>query len=128
MTPPARTPQVIHMGFSRRMVFRALAYLSLLVRLGRRLRAASLCAEEKRVTIIEPFGLGDVLSHEPLVRELQAAGWRVTVCAPRAWRELLPDVDWVDSGVAWGHHTRSAKYTVRDYLHPQFRTFLRTLR
>jgi ADP-heptose:LPS heptosyltransferase len=128
MTPAARTPQVIHMGFSRRLIFRALALVSLLARAGRRSRTVPISAEERRITIIEPFGLGDVLSHEPLVRELQAAGWRITMCGPRPWRELLPAVDWVHSDVPWGNHAWSDKYTVSEYLGPPFRAFLKTLR
>lgn len=116
------------MGLSKKLVFRSLAVLARVLRAQRQLRKVPAAAKESGVTIIEPFGLGDVISHEPLVRELRAAGWGVTFCAPRPWRELLPDVTWIDSAIAWGHHTRSEKYTVREYFRPQFRVFLKTLR
>jgi len=65
------------------------------------------------VLILEPFGMGDALTHEPLVRVLRDSGHAVVVCSRREWRSLIPlseGVRWLDVSVPWAAASFSRKY------------------
>lgn len=80
------------------------------------------------VVAIEPFGMGDVISHEPLIRALRSHGLRVALCARPEWRPLFPDLPWVDANVAWSRHLPAEKYVLAAYTDPSFRRFITELR
>src|SRR4051794_40180727 len=98
-----RPSQVIHIAFAKQAASFLLALAALLLRLWRKFvfpRAPQ--PSRPSVLLIEPFGLGDVISYEPLIRTLRGHGREVIFCAPAEWRALFPDVRWVNSAIAWG--------------------------
>ncbi len=121
-----RTVPLIHFSLRKRLLASGLGVAAGLWRGGRAM-GRSRPARERSVVILEPFGLGDVISHEPLVRLLGAHHYDVTFCGAAAWRSLLPGVNWVDSEIAWGRHAAGEKYPLQAYTGPKFRDFLRTL-
>ena len=127
MQSEAKRPQVIHIRLAKRLVSHALALLTLPLRLLNALGPVP-AERSQSVVILEPFGLGDAISHEPLARTLRESGWDVTLCMRPEWRVLFPGVAWVNSEAPWGRHARAQKYVFREYLGPVLRAFLRTLR
>jgi len=121
-----RPVQLIHFSLKKRLMATALGVVAGLLRFWRAILRQPV--REHSVVLLEPFGLGDVISHEPLVRLLRANHYDVTFCGASSWRVLLPGIKWVDSEIAWGRHAAGEKYPVRAYAGPQFRGFLRALR
>lgn len=83
------------------------------------------------VVILEPFGMGDVISLEPLARALCQHQLRVHICAKEAWRPIIPDryvTSWLDSKIPWASYDTSKKYSWRTLRGPEFRESLRSLR
>jgi hypothetical protein len=71
--------------------------------------------------ILEPFGMGDVISLEPLVRCLQANNHRVAICGLQQWRTLFSQsVHWIPSSLPWGARERREKYRLANYLSLSF--------
>ncbi len=109
MNPPEPpNPQLIHVGWKRRLGGLGLGVVAGAVSLARRGTP-----EGKRAVILEPFGMGDVISLEPLVRQLRAAGWHVQLAARPAWRELFPPgtLDgWCDFTAPWSRYESGQKY------------------
>lgn len=99
---------VIQVGLLRRAAGGALGLLAATVARSRRGTTAP-----RRVVLLEPYGMGDVISLEPLVRQLRGAGWQVQLAARPAWRELFPDgqVDgWCDFTAPWSRYESGRKY------------------
>lgn len=99
---------VIHVGLKRRLAGRALALWAAAA--AQRGRGAP-CG--RRVVILEPYGMGDVISLEPLVRQLRGAGWQVHVAAQPEWHELFPPAQtdgWCDFTAPWSHYSSGRKY------------------
>lgn len=119
--------QTIHIGGTKRWVARRLDAGAAACRVWGA-RRPRLKAPQRSVLILEPFGLGDVISHEPMVRLLQREGYDVTFCARPEWQSLFPGVKWVNSEVAWGRHSKSEKYIFSAYVSSSFRRFLGELR
>lgn len=129
MTERHTKPSAIEIGFLKRLITWGLVGIAIVLRVWRSIGARS--AAEKRsmdVVAIEPFGMGDVITHEPLLRLLQAHGLRVTFCARPEWRKLFPNLNWVDANVAWGRHAPAEKYVLGAYTDPAFRQFFANLR
>lgn len=122
--------QLIHVGLQRRLVAGGLAWVAAGLRAWRRLSAAKQAPRRQQaVLILEPFGLGDVISLEPLVRQLLQRGYELTLCARGEWQPLYPQVkQWVLAAVPWARHHSADKYRLADYRQPQFRQFLHQLR
>jgi len=121
-----RPVQLIHFSLKKRLMAAGLGVMAGLLRFWRAVLRPP--ARERSVVLLEPFGLGDVISHEPLVRSLRANLYDVTFCGAAPWRVLLPGINWVDAEIAWGRHATGEKYPLRAYTGPKFREFLRTLR
>lgn len=70
----------------------------------------------KRALIVEPFGMGDVISLEPLVTVLTNSGWKVVICARETWRPLLDDgkgqIEWIDCRFPWSGYASKSKYGI----------------
>jgi len=129
MTVRQTNTPAIHIGFFKRLITWLLVGTAILLRLwrlvaGPRARAAA----AMDVVAIEPFGMGDAISHEPLLRVLRSRGLRVAFCARPEWRALFPDLEWVDANVAWARHLPAEKYVLGAYTDPAFRQFLARLR
>lgn len=97
-----------HVSPARRLAALGLGSLALLLRLL--WPRSSRC--ERKVVILEPYGMGDVLSLQPLVDTLFKAGFEVTFCGRAPWRPLIPptQADWVDARLPWAGYTVHAKY------------------
>jgi ADP-heptose:LPS heptosyltransferase/glycosyltransferase involved in cell wall biosynthesis len=118
--------KVIHIAGSKRWLARGVGWAAVGLRALRRRRVPAESA--RSVLIIEPFGLGDVILHEPMLRVLRGAGFDVTFCARSEWSPLFPDVPWIDSRIAWGQHLKARKYVFQSYWNAEFRQFCSELR
>ncbi len=81
----------------------------------------------RRIVLLEPFGLGDVISLQPLVDYLLNRDYEVVLCGKASWKALFPPrprFRWIDSGLPWGTHDEAAKYRLSAYFAPVFRQFL----
>lgn len=70
-------------------------------------------ASPRRVVLLEPFGMGDVISLIPAIKALKADGWEVCVAAKAPWRALLCDsneVDWLSVDLPWSAYQVRKKY------------------
>ena len=84
----------------------------------------------RNVVIIEPFGMGDMISLEPLVRILKREGFCTHMCAREVWRPIFPVEHisgWLDSKIPWSSYEFKKKYAWRSILGPEFRKFLKDL-
>ncbi|MBN2506985.1 MAG: glycosyltransferase family 9 protein [Verrucomicrobia bacterium] len=96
-------------------------------RAGRRRTTAG--RRERAVLILEPFGMGDVLSHEPLVRTLAGAAFEVRVCARAEWQGLLPAAEvWVPAQWPWCGYEPARKYGPAAYVSRACRASFAALR
>jgi ADP-heptose:LPS heptosyltransferase len=104
--------------------------LGLLATALRAVRAASPAhAESRKVMVLEPFGIGDMISYQPLIQSLRENGYDVRVCARPAWQSLYPEVEhWVPSRVPWSSYEETQKYRFTQFRSAEFREFLRQLR
>src|SRR5689334_16110050 len=126
--PAAIRRDLIHIGVKKRFVGHLLGLAAVALRLKKLFKTNR---NAEKVLIIEPFGLGDMISLEPLVRALKQRGYKVGLCGRKAWRPLYPEdgqLQWIDADLPWCTHNEREKYAVRDYTSAQFRTFLRTLK
>lgn len=123
---------LIQLGAKRRLMGYSLGCVASLLnafRLTRECLFPSL--PTRNVLLMEPFGMGDVISHEPLIRLLRKNGFEVRVCARSAWRPLFASgavSRWVDSRILWASYDDNQKYSPAQLCSPEFRQFLRELR
>lgn len=99
---------VIHVGLKRRLAGRLLALWAAAA--ARRRRGEP---DGRRAVILEPYGMGDLISLEPLVRQLRGVGWQVHIAAQPAWRGLFTPVQtdgWCDFTAPWSHYSSGKKY------------------
>ncbi len=82
------------------------------------------------VLLFEPFGMGDIISLQPLVRILREKGYEVRFAARPEWQPIL--APWVHTWIAcdapWARYTRADKYAWSAYRRPAHREFIRRLR
>lgn len=91
----------------------------------------SIPAQPRRVLVLEPVGLGDMVSFEPLVRELLAREYEVMLCSKPEWRPLYPDrahQTWIDLRLPWSSQHASVKYNLGLYLQEPASGDLRRMR
>ena len=80
-------------------------------------------SNKNTVLIIEPFGLGDVITHEPLVRVLKEQGYDVVFCGRPVWKKIIPEsesVRWQDLSVPWAVVSFAEKYRIFGNFIPAF--------
>lgn len=122
----------IPIGFKRRLLAFVLGWFAVALNIISRLRWAMVgVSKEKRIVILEPFGLGDVISLEPLTRVLKENGYHVVICSKDRWRALIPPVQadgWIVEHLPWTTYEDRRKYRLRDYIGADFRRFFRQLR
>ena len=81
------------------------------------------------ILILEPFGMGDMISHQPLIQSLLQHGYDVRICARPEWRNLYPEVAcWIPARIPWSSYAEQTKYAVTEYASRPFREFARQLR
>jgi len=119
---------LIHFGVKKRFVGHLVGLGVIALRLANLFQRRP---EEKKVVILEPFGLGDIVSFEPLVRVLKANGYQIAICGKREWKGLYPEgqqLKWIDSELPWVAYDENKKYSFKRYTSRSFRTCLRSLR
>jgi len=85
--------------------------------------------KSRRVMILEPFGIGDMISYQPLIQSLRENEYDVRVCAREEWRTLYPEIEhWIPSRVPWSTYEETQKYRITQYRSPEYREFVRQLR
>ena len=123
---PADSARVIHLGAKKRAVAALLGTVAMLLRGS---RAVFKRPSLRRVLILEPFGMGDIISYQPLIQSLRENGYEVRVCAREEWRGLYPEVErWIPSRIPWSSYEEGKKYGLARYYSPEFRAFWRELR
>jgi ADP-heptose:LPS heptosyltransferase len=66
-----------------------------------------------RVLILEPFGMGDVISLIPCLKLLAENHFEVFILAKKSWKEAIPSdlySRWVDTCLPWSSYTDHEKY------------------
>ena len=121
--------EIIHLGLRKRIAALVLGFLAVLLRFVRETINLFQPRASAKVLILEPFGLGDVISLEPLARSLGEKKFQVIICARLEWRVLYgEEVTWMPSRIPWGYHQAQMKYRLADYFSPAFRRFMKELR
>jgi ADP-heptose:LPS heptosyltransferase len=85
----------------------------------------------RRVLVLEPVGLGDMVGFTPLIRELLAREYEVVICSKPEWRALYPDQPrqtWIDVRLPWTSHNERVKYQLGLYFKDPTRGDLRRMR
>lgn len=128
--PSSTQPRPIHISARKQWLAAGLGLAAALVRscnqVGRSPRP-----DPVPVLVLEPFGLGDLISFEPLVRCLRDCGRHVVLGAKPEWRALFPEgpgLTWVNLHLPWATHNERAKYRFASYFQRPWRDSLRALR
>ncbi len=125
--PPVPPNEIIHIGSRKRLLSLVLYFAAVVLRLLNQFRRA----RPQRVLVLEPVGLGDLISFDPLVRELLARNYEVVLCAPPQWRPLLaakPGQIWCDLRLPYASHNEKVKYQLGLYFQEPVRGDLRRMR
>lgn len=124
--------QLIRVGLGRRAAGVLLGWVAALLNfsrwLGWRSRPTS---GTGAVLILEPYGMGDVITLEPLIRALREQNLDVRVSAKSSWRSLFPPAvvsRWLDARTPWTSYDSRSKYRWSSYWSSAFVTYLRELR
>jgi ADP-heptose:LPS heptosyltransferase len=122
----------IQLGLRKRIGGSMLGCLATTVAAGRRIQMRNKpVLKTTAVLILEPYGMGDLISLEPLVRQLHLHSLEIRMSAKAAWRPLYPAsvvTQWLDAVIPWSSYDSRSKYRWSDYVHPTFRSFLIELR
>jgi heptosyltransferase I len=119
--------QVIRISAFKRLVSAFLNVVAMLLRVANTLRKS----RPQRVVVLEPVGLGDMITLVPLVRELLERRFEATVAAKPEWRPLFPDragLTWVNTRVPWASQDEKIKYQPSLYFQEPTRGDLKQLR
>jgi hypothetical protein len=119
--------ELIRIGAGKRAASALLYMLAAAWRARNRFHARN----DKRILVLEPVGLGDMVSFNPLVRELLAREYEVLLCSKPEWRPLYPDrrnQTWIDLRLPWTSHNENIKYRPGLYFQEPTRGDLRHLR
>ncbi len=134
LTEPAPLLQspLIRLGAKRRLMGLSLGCIASLLNAFRWTREGLFPSPPTRsVLLMEPFGMGDLISHEPLIRLLRKNDYEVNVCARAAWRPLFASGTvsrWVDTRIPWVSYDDSLKYSLGALCSAELRHCLRELR
>jgi heptosyltransferase-1 len=85
----------------------------------------------QRVVVLEPVGLGDVITFVPLIDALLDTGKEVIVGSKPEWRAIFPDRPgqiWINTRVPWATHNEKAKYQFSRYFKEPTRGDVKQLR
>src|SRR4051812_49170718 len=101
--------KVIRIRLGRRMAASLLSTMAFFWRLANKLRKA----EPNRILVADPVGLGDIITCEPLIRELVAERKEVVICSKAVWKVLFPEhgfLRWAPLHLPFGSPDEKAKY------------------
>lgn len=90
-SPPDMKTRILP-SLMRRIAFSAIGMTAIVIRIATACRRAKLAHQhnEPLIFIYEPFGMGDIIVLQPLVRAWLAAGRRVVLAAKPVWAEIVP--------------------------------------
>lgn len=127
---PSLSARVTHLGAKKRAVGFVLGLGATLLRaVAAAVQAFGPRKTSRSALIIEPFGMGDMISHQPLIHSLRQGGYDVRICAKAEWRSLFPEVGcWVPARIPWSSYAERAKYSMAEYASRGFGNFVRQLR
>jgi ADP-heptose:LPS heptosyltransferase len=68
--------------------------------------------DSRRVVILEPYGMGDIVTLLPLISVIAGEGLQTTIVARAEWRDLvtIPGVSWLDARLPWTSYASTDKY------------------
>ena len=124
---PIPPNQVIRISTFKRVATAFLNVVAMVLRAANMLRKS----RPERVVVLEPVGLGDVITFIPLTRELLARRLEVVIASKPEWRALFPDREgqtWVNARVPWATHNERIKYRIGQYLKEPLRGDFKQLR
>src|SRR5256885_10986217 len=107
MTPTAHRRNLVQFDTRKRAAGHILGLAAVALRLKNVLSGSR---PAKKVLILEPFGLGDIISFEPLVRILKQHGYQIALCGKREWKALYPEdnqLKWIAAELPWSVHSES---------------------
>jgi hypothetical protein len=119
--------ELIHIGRGKRLASSVFYSLAALWRARARWRHSN----SRRILVLEPVGLGDMISFEPLVRELLRREYEVILCSKPEWRPLFPDrpnQQWLNMRLPWASHNEKIKYRLGLYFQEPARGDLSAMR
>lgn len=119
--------RTIHLGWKKKLLGSAMMGCAGLLRARNALTSPPAA---NAVLVLEPFGLGDMISFEPLISEIHRRGWEARVCARKEWQVLFPKENvpaWLHPEIPWTTYDSKKKYRLSDYWAPPFRGFLQRL-
>ena len=111
----------------RRMAAKALAGVAASWRAANQLKKP----QPKRILVVDPVGLGDIVTCEPLIRELLAAEKEVVICSKAVFKTLFPEhnlLHWAPLHLPFGSPDEKAKYAFKYYYSDPFRSDILNLR
>lgn len=84
----------------------------------------------RKVLVIEPFGMGDVITLRPGIEMLQRAGFEVTLAAKAAWAPLVGDLGcaFYPLELPWSAYDQRKKYDTRVLFSREFCSAIKVLR
>ena len=124
---PIPSNQVIRISAFKRMASAVLNVVAMILRVANKLRKS----RPERVVVLEPMGLGDMITLVPLVHELLDRRFEVAIASKPEWRPLFPDRErqtWVNTRVPWASHNEKIKYQLGLYFQEPTRGDLKQLR
>lgn len=124
---PIPRSELIHIRPWKRLASAGLYLAAILLRRRNR----STLPNSRRVLVLEPVGLGDMVGFNPLVRELLERKFEVVLCSKPEWRALYPDrpgQTWLNLRLPWTSHNETMKYQAGLYFRDPTRGDLRAMR
>jgi len=86
---------------------------------------------KKSILIVEPFGMGDVISLIPLIESLHINGYKTFLAAKPEWKDLFESAtcpEWMGAPLPWAVYDKENKYKLTPYFGRQLWRFVTTLR
>lgn len=124
----ATSAGVIRLGAKKRAAGFFLGTIAAMLR-ARRAASPDKDLPTRRVLILEPFGMGDIISYQPFIHSLLASNYEVCICGREEWRDFYPEIKcWVASRIPWSSYDEESKYGLARYRSPAFREFWRQLK
>lgn len=123
----AKTPALIPVRPVRRMIGSCLNVLATGLRLFNRLQPLN----DERILVVDPVGLGDIITCEPLIRQLLKGSEEIIVCSKQAFKELFPPhprLRWASLHLPFGSPDEKQKYLLKNYVSDPFRSEIQALK
>src|SRR5688500_10144664 len=124
---PIPSHQIMRISSYKRIAGLVLSLFAIFLRLLNTFRKSN----PHRVVVLEPVGLGDIITFIPLIDALLARDKEVIIGSKPEWRPLFPDRArqiWINTRVPWATHNEKTKYQVNRYFKEPTRGDIKQLR